>query len=742
MSAAAVKKCRRLLCFAIGLQFATVSGMAQMAPVISQSFNPPTIPVNETSFLSIAIANPNSGAFNLTGAMITARAYHSATQLNNGTVLIAGGQGNTNGYLAAAELYNPATATFAATANLNTARIRHTATLLNNGKVLIVGGEGLYPFSVSLASAELYDPATGAFTLTGSMSVARLGHTATLLNNGKVLVTGGQNLANPNASLATAELYDPAARTFTLAATMITGRAGHTATLLNDGTVLITGGGNPTTPLASVEIYNPATATFTAAGSMASPRAQHTATLLNNGKVLVTGGGGSNQTVLSLAELYDPVARVFTATGAMTVTRTSHAATLLNNNQVLVAGGLGGTGLSVLNTAELYNPATGTFTATGKMTAAREFYTMTLLSNGNGAVLMAGASNGSTYLASAELYGSVTLNGVGFTETLPAGIIPLGTTSLSGCGGGKLATMASGNVTLAGATIAGGGTCFLGVTVTGTALGTYTAVTGAVTSANGGTGSTASATLLVSPLLPAITAYSPTSVPAGSAAFTLTLSGTNFCGSSEVFWNSTLLTATFIPSTSIFATIPANLLTSPATAAITVFNPPGACAPGGTSPGINFVVAGASSQPTSAVTVQPPVLRPAAPAGSTTPVMNSVNLRNVSGAPLTTPLASGSFSVSGGPGWLQTIPQTATDLKSGMIRFTTNPTGLASGSYLGYIVYPGLGPLGGNDRPHAVSPQCNQVSTAVVFTVGTPALTFTPLNPTCCRQPPAQPPSA
>ncbi len=174
---------------------------------------------------------------------------------------------------------------------------------------------------------------SSGFVLTGSMTNARDEHTATLLNNGKVLVAGGFN----SSSVASAELYDPATWSFTVTGSMTAARVGHTATLLNNGMVLIAGGDNAAGIIvASAELYNPATGSFTATGSMTSPRYIHTATLLNNGKVLIAGGfraGGD----LASAELYDPVTGTFTATGSMTGARDEYTATLLNNGNVLVA---------------------------------------------------------------------------------------------------------------------------------------------------------------------------------------------------------------------------------------------------------------------------------------------------------------------------------------------------------------------------------------------------------------------
>jgi Bacterial Ig-like domain (group 2)/Galactose oxidase, central domain/Kelch motif len=241
---------------------------------------------------------------------------------------------------------------------------------------------------------------SGGFVLTGSMTSARQWHTATLLNNGKVLVAGGVNAGLP---LASAELYDPATGSFTATGSMTSVGYDHTATLLNNGKVLIAGGYTAAGLGTSAELYDPATGTFTATGSMTSARVFHTATLLNNGKVLIAGGENATGPLAS-AEFYDPATGTFTATGSMTSARISHTATFLNNGQVLIAGGYG---VSVnLASAELYDPATGTFTATGSMTSARFDHTATLLNNGK--VLIAGGANYVVFLASAELYDPAT----------------------------------------------------------------------------------------------------------------------------------------------------------------------------------------------------------------------------------------------------------------------------------------------------------------------------------------------
>lgn len=130
--------------------------------------------------------------------MASSRSNRTATLLSSGKVLIVGGE-NGEGALASAEVYDPKTNTFSPTGSMTTPRSGHTATLLANGKVLIIGGVSsqlfaygsLIPSTTPLATAELYDPAAGVFSPAGIMTKGRLGHTATMLSNGKVLITGG-----------------------------------------------------------------------------------------------------------------------------------------------------------------------------------------------------------------------------------------------------------------------------------------------------------------------------------------------------------------------------------------------------------------------------------------------------------------------------------------------------------------------------------------------------------------------
>jgi len=295
------------------------------------------------------VYDPAAGAFAATGSMSVGRTVPTATLLPSGKVLIAG-EGS-------AELYDPSAGTFAATGSMTVARESHTATLLPNGLVLIAGGD--YG-NVSLASAELYDPSAGTFAATGSMTMARESHTATLLPSGMVLVAGGG--AYGVGYLASAELFDPAARTFATTGSMTVARQSPTATLLGSGKVLIAGGiggvgiGGGVGPLATADLFDPAARTFATTGSMTVARYGHTATLLESGMVLIVGGSAYGDGVLGSAELFDPVAGTFAATGSMIAARYGHTTTLLQSGIVLVAGGAGVVvaGSRYLTSAELY----------------------------------------------------------------------------------------------------------------------------------------------------------------------------------------------------------------------------------------------------------------------------------------------------------------------------------------------------------------------------------------------------
>ena len=301
----------------------------------------------------------------------TARRAHTATMLPTGWVLVTGGYDPLDIPLNSAELCEPVSGSCSALPNMTTARARHTATLLPNGKVLLVSG------AATGTSCELFDPVTGTFAVTGSMSAGRYYHTATLLRTGYVLVTGG-------GSGASAELYNPSAGSWTLTtgAPLMANGFYSAATLLPDGRVLVVGEAS-----IFMQIYDPVGDSFAGTGSLGESFSEGFAvTALPNGKVLVTGHGGT-----SSARLYDPASGLSSATGPVSQTRSYHTVTTLPNGRVLLAGGGPGFGSSPVPvaTADVYDPATNTFALlSDSMSYARSVHTAVVLPNGK--IWMAG----------------------------------------------------------------------------------------------------------------------------------------------------------------------------------------------------------------------------------------------------------------------------------------------------------------------------------------------------------------
>jgi RHS repeat-associated protein len=354
------------------------------------------------------------GTFTATGTMNVRHGDNPfAAPLPDGRVLLAGGTtGNTSQFATgttAAEIFNPATGNWTPTGSMQVPRVgAPQAAVLNDGRILIAGGGT----TVTTNTAEIYDPATGQFAFTGSMSVPRNG-TATRLANGTVLVAGGQGVS-------TAEVYDPVSGTFIPTnGPMTRVRFNHTATVLDDGRVLLAGGQNNCGQLSTntVEIYDPASKRFTPAGTMLIARAAHTATLLPDGRVLFTGGTPTNACVpagqVDTAEIFDPI----TGTSVMLTDRlcskkSQHTALALPDGRVLIAGGWAVDGQeSATSCADLFDPATGAFVDLPPMNAARAEFPMVSLPDGR--VLLAGGGTlpGTPVLQSAEIFGLSTATG-------------------------------------------------------------------------------------------------------------------------------------------------------------------------------------------------------------------------------------------------------------------------------------------------------------------------------------------
>jgi N-acetylneuraminic acid mutarotase len=318
---------------------------------------------------SAEIYDPATEQWTFTGNLTKPRVGHTATLLPSGKVLVIGGDGGLEPTAGTAELYDPATGGWTATSAPNTRRWAFTATLLNTGKVLVTGGVDID--DNTLVSGELYDPATDTWSYTGRLVIGRFFHTATPLQDGRVLVVGGWFDDLYQASMSAVELYDPVAGTWSSAARLSQARSFHSATTLQDGRVLVAGGyqhdqdsnqdptgffTNPTS-LDGAELFDPATGTWTIVDNLSRAREGHTATLLPDGEVLVVGGfDWTARQGVTGAELYEVATAAWLDGGSSSPTGST--ATLLPNGTVLFAGGevefIGAT--TSLNSAELYIP--------------------------------------------------------------------------------------------------------------------------------------------------------------------------------------------------------------------------------------------------------------------------------------------------------------------------------------------------------------------------------------------------
>ena len=338
---------------------------------------------------------PAEGSFSTAAALVMPRAGHTATLLPNGKVLLVGGSPSwppTAAVATSAELYDPATNTFSATGSLAFARRGgHAATLLSDGRVLVTGGVDDVQSAPGRVEAEIYDPNTGRFAPTGSMTMARTVHAAVLLSNGKVLVAGGILAGN------TAELYDPVTGTFSSTSAPTRYHPTAAGVPLSDGRALVFGYD------AAGDAYDVTRSAFNTTGS--SQAAGDTwsgpaMTPLADGRVFVAGGKErgpppSNLALVVNARLFDPATNTFSVSGALTSPRDGATATRLQDGRVLVLGGEGTT--SWPDRGELYDPHTGQFSPTVPAGAGHYGHTATLLPNGK--VLIAGGQSGANAMA-------------------------------------------------------------------------------------------------------------------------------------------------------------------------------------------------------------------------------------------------------------------------------------------------------------------------------------------------------
>ena len=365
-----------------------------------------------------------------TGSLSVPRGDHTATSLEDGSVLVAGGRSFNFSPEASSELYDPSTGSWTTLPPMSSARYGHTASLLDGpacnaalpptwcGDVLVVGGN-------DSASAELFDPVTRTWSPTaGSPGAPRRDHTATALDGpacntatppswcGKVLVAGGETPTSPPTRLNSAELYDPATSTWSPADSLTDARADHSAILLGSGTPLVAGGrGAGGSSIASAELYDPDADAWNLAGSLTVARNTASINLLPDGRPLVAGGLGSGSPRRS-AEIYDPAAPggPWIDAGSMNLAHAYHTATSLPDGTTLVAGN--DPANSNVNLTEIYRPDTASWSPGAAMAEGRGRHTATLISGSGCAprcryVLVVGGRRGITPLATAELYGAL-----------------------------------------------------------------------------------------------------------------------------------------------------------------------------------------------------------------------------------------------------------------------------------------------------------------------------------------------
>ena len=313
--------------------------------------------------------------------MTVARSGACAASMPDGRVLVTGGS-NENGALSSGEILSLGGSPVEV-APMSASRTGHLCVALAGGAVLVAGGKD--SFGGALGSAEVFDPATGSWALAGGMTAGRAGATASLLNDGRVLIAGGESGSRALPSL---EIFDPATGAFTAVSGLLSSpRTNHAAAVLPDGRVLIAGGSDGSGALDTVDVFDPRTGHVAPLGKLTTPRVGLTATTLLDGRVFLAGGNGGREDLAS-TEIYDPSSGSFSAAAPMDKPRRGHIALRIpHNNTILIAGGTAAG--EPLAAAGLYVPWFDRYQPYGVMLLGRYAAAGTALNEG-GIVLMAG----------------------------------------------------------------------------------------------------------------------------------------------------------------------------------------------------------------------------------------------------------------------------------------------------------------------------------------------------------------
>lgn len=348
------------------------------------------------------------------GALSHGRLGHTATRLSSGDVLVVGGEEYAAPTLAGVELFSASTGQWSSVASLPAARANHTATLLQDGRVLVVGGGRstgeLFPSGNVTAATALFDPTTRTWAPAGDLATARSHHAAIALADGRVLVIGGAGSTHTNGprladALASCELFDPATGTWSPTGSLHTARFFHTAVRLASGQVLVAGGANSKEEgFASAELFDPTTQTWTVTGSMSVDRLWHVMTVLASGRVLVAGGKRSNVAFLSSAEVFDPTTQTWRPAQSPGKVGNGAALVTLPDGRALLSGGYGffSGRYERLTATALYDEVSDGWAAIGPLLTARALHTASLLADGR-VLVIGGLGDVSDGIAACEV---------------------------------------------------------------------------------------------------------------------------------------------------------------------------------------------------------------------------------------------------------------------------------------------------------------------------------------------------